>query len=24
VFITQDLPRSVIEHGMRAFEAAAE
>src|ERR1700722_191072 len=24
VFITQDLPRSVIEEGMRAFEAAAE
>jgi G3E family GTPase len=24
VFITQDLPRSVIEAGMRAFEAAAE
>ena len=23
VFITQDLPRSVIEEGMRAFEAAA-
>ncbi len=24
VFITQDLPRSVVEEGMRAFEAAAE
>jgi G3E family GTPase len=24
VFITQDLPRSVIEEGMRAFEAASE
>ena len=24
VFITQDLPRAVIEEGMRAFEAAAE
>jgi G3E family GTPase len=24
VFITQDLPRAVVEEGMRAFEAAAE
>jgi hypothetical protein len=23
VFITQDLPRAVIEEGMRVFEAAA-
>jgi hypothetical protein len=24
VFITQDLPRAIIEEGLRAFEAAAE
>ena len=24
VFITQDLPRAVVEEGLRAFEAAAE